>query len=408
MVISDVELTRNKSFTTLSAKCKIRKIGWDEVYFKVAAEHQSDVYADASPFASALLIPSMRRGEDLIIKGSISRQLYDGLQSIMAEVLGWEIGLKPIAIKADALVKDSYRPAKTATFFSGGVDSFYTYLKHTAKSATADRVDSLIFVNNGNDIDPRNKQLWDNTLESLREIAKAGQVDLVVVESNINSLELLNPIVPWDYIHGGCLAATGLFLRGGFRRIYVPSTHSVAEQIPYGSNLALDNHWSTEQTEFIHDGSETTRLNKVVSRIAKSPIALRHLRVCYMNKNGVYNCGKCDKCLRTMVNLYIAGVLDKSQTFPHQLDLLRIASTPTIAGQDLQIFHQENLAALRETHMDPGLEAAVGASIALTVGLKPATVSKKVRNKVAYLDHSYLKGWLYSGYSGLFGKRFSP
>ena len=89
------------------------------------------IHHDASPFAAALLLPSMKQGEDLVIEGSISAQLYRGMHAIMQEVLKWDIGLQPIKIEADALVADPPRPQRSASFFSGGVDSFYTYLKHT-------------------------------------------------------------------------------------------------------------------------------------------------------------------------------------------------------------------------------------------------------------------------------------
>ncbi len=406
MIIKDVQLSHTKTSTSLTARCKIRKIGWDTVYFKVASKNRTDILNDASPFAAAMLIPAMKQGEDLIIKGSISKQLYDGMQIIIDEVLGWDIGLKPIKIVADKLTEDNYRPTKVGTFFSGGVDSFYTYLKHTKDNNNNTKVDSLIFVNNGNDIDPRNKRLWKLATHNLENIADDGQVDLIVVESNINSLELLNPIISWDYIHGGCLAAVGLFLRRGFNRIYIPSTHSKEQQTNHGSNLALDNNWSTEKTTFIHDGTESTRLNKVTSLLAKSPIALKYLRVCYMNTKGTYNCGQCDKCLRTMINLYIAGALQQAQTFPHQLDLKRIAETPTIMGEGMQIFHNENLSALKQKHLNPGLQKALETSINLTQQLHPK-FSHKLKDKAAYFDHLYLKGYVQVVYHELFGKRFA-
>jgi hypothetical protein len=72
----------------------------------------------------------MRQGEDLVIEGSVSAQLYRGMHAITQEVLKWDIGLQPIKIEAGALVADPPRPQRSASFFSGGVDSFYTYLKH--------------------------------------------------------------------------------------------------------------------------------------------------------------------------------------------------------------------------------------------------------------------------------------
>lgn len=406
MTITNIELLTDKDTVTLQARCKLRKLGWDTVYFTVDAKYREAVCRDASPFAAALLLPSMKQGEDLIIRGSISKQLYEGMQAIMQEVSAWGIGLKPIKIKADTIVADDYHPTETASFFSGGVDSFYTYLKHKHDKAKSHRVGTFIFVNNNFDVDPRNTPLWEQTINHIATIAQEEQVAVVVVKSNINSLGLLNPILSWDYIHGSCLAAVGLLLRKQFARIYIPSTHSVDEQIPWGSNLALDTHWSSEKTQFIHDGSETTRLNKVVTQLAKSPIALKHLRVCYMNVEGEYNCGRCDKCLRTMVNLYIAGALGKSQTFPRKLDLQRIATTPTIMGENLQIFHNENLAALRKRHLNPQLQDALESSIALTLRLKPSRAGK-LRDKIAYLDHQYLRSYVYLSYNGLFGKKYS-
>lgn len=393
MIIKDARLHHGDGTTTLSARCKIRKVGWDTVYLGTGDEAGGQyVPGDSSPFAAALLLPSMRQGEDLIIEGTISTRLYHGLHAIMREVLTWDIGLRPIKIEAGALVPDAPRPLRSAAFFSGGVDSFYTYLKHSADPAEADRITSFILVN-GFDISRRNTQLWDRARESVREVADAAGVELVLVRSNIQGL--VEPILLWDYSHGGCLAAVGLFLRGGFRQIYIPSTHSLAEQIPWGSNLALDGHWSTEGTTFVHDGTEATRLEKVISQIARSPLALEHLRVCFANEKGAYNCGRCDKCLRTMVNLYVAGALEKSGTFPTTIDPDLVAATPTIPGPHGGIFHTENLRALREKNLAPELQRAIETSMNNAVSAEPSRI-QVLEDRIKYLDHVYVRGYAYS------------
>jgi hypothetical protein len=409
MVIKNVRLTHYKETTVLSAQCKLRKIGWDRVYFKIDSSKHGYVCDDASPFAAALLLPSMRQGEDLVIKGSISKQLYRGMQDIMEEVLGWNIGLKPITIQADSLVGDTQQPNAAASFFSGGVDSFYTYLKHKTDRVEADRVKSLILVR-GFDINLRETELWDDTLNNIAKIAAADEVELVTVTTNLH--ELLEPILDWGFAHGGCLAAVGLALRNEFSKIYIPSTHSVAEQIAWGSNLALDKHWGTERLTFEHDGSETTRVNKVITQVAKSPLALKYLRVCCV-PGATYNCGKCDKCLRTMVNLYIADALDKAETFPHHIDIAQVAAIPTI-GEDHggPIFHNENLLALQERHLNPALQDALIASIALST-VEDGKPSGKMKNglrkltmKVIRLDHAYGGGYVYAISARVLGKQY--
>jgi hypothetical protein len=226
----------------------------------------------------------------------------------------------------------------------------------------------------------------------------------VVVRSNIQGL--VEPILLWDYAHGGCLAAVGLFLRAGFHHIYIPSTHSVAEQIPWGSNLALDRHWSTEGTVFVHDGTEATRLDKVISQIAGSPLALEHLRVCFANEKGAYNCGRCDKCLRTMINLYVAGVLEKSGTFPHHIDPRLVAAVPTIPGEHGGIFHGENLRALREKNLAPELQRAIATSMSNAVVMKPGR-RQMLEDRLKYLDHVYTRGRVYQVWDLLSGRKFS-
>lgn len=403
MIIKDAHIHRTGAATVLSAKCKIRKIGWDRAYFNLDNSAQGDyVHNDASPFAAALLLPSMKQGKDLIIEGSISGQLYEGLHAIMQECLRWDIGLQPIRIEAADLVADPPRPQRSASFFSGGVDSFYTYLKHKADPVKADRIDSFILIN-GFDIYRRNLQLWDRTLENIKSIARADDVELIVVRSNIQ--DLVEPILLWDYSHGGCLAAVGLFLRGAFHQIYIPSTHSVSEQIPWGSNLALDAHWSTESTAFIHDGTEATRLEKVISQIARSPLALEHLRVCFANEKGAYNCGSCDKCLRTMVNLFVAGALEKSSTFPHHIDPDLVAAVPTIPGEHGGIFHTENLRALQERNIAPELQQAISASMRNAVAKKPGP-KQAIEDRLKYLDHVYAHGYVYSVWERLLGRKF--
>ncbi len=404
MIIKDTQLYRDDETTRLSARCKVRKIGWDTVYFSIGNTLPGDyIHNDASPFAAALLLPSIKQGEDLVIEGSISAQLYQGMHAIMQEVLKWDIGLQPIKIEADTLVADPPRPQRSASFFSGGVDSFYTYLKHKTDPVEKDRIDSFILVN-GFDINQRNTRLWDRTHQNIKSIAEADSVELIVVRSNIQGL--VEPILLWDYAHGGCLAAVGLFLRGAFHQIYIPSTHSVAEQIPWGSNLALDGHWSTEGTTFIHDGTEATRIEKVISQIARSSLALEHLRVCFANERGAYNCGKCDKCLRTMINLYVADTLEKSSTFPHHIDPDLVAAIPTIPGEHGGIFHTENLRALRQKNLAPELQQAISTSMSNAVVMKPSR-KEIFEDRLKYLDHVYTGGNVYSVWERLFGRKFS-
>jgi len=55
----------------------------------------------------------------------------------------------------------------------------------------------------------------------------------------------------------------------------------------------------------VHDGAEMRRPEKLPT-IVECPSALAHLRVCAQDMNT--NCGRCEKCLRTMIPLRVLGV----------------------------------------------------------------------------------------------------
>lgn len=136
-------------------------------------------------------------------------------------------------------------------------------------------------------------------------------------------------------------------------------------------------------------------MNKIDWQIAQSKLALKYLRVCYMNEKGAYNCGKCEKCLRTMVSLYAAGVLDRAETFPPEIDP-RLLAALTIEGYADAVFHRENLAALRARGLGPDLQQALETALAKAAcrDTNPKQIGLRIRSNIGYLDHSYARGSL--------------
>ena len=77
--------------------------------------------------------------------------------------------------------------------------------------------------------------------------------------------------------------------------------------VPAGSHAAVDPLFSSQLVTIIHDGSRFSRLEKV-RELASWPMALDALRVCPGNTGGRANCGSCEKCLRTRLELLAAGI----------------------------------------------------------------------------------------------------
>lgn len=383
MTIKQVKQSRQRDFIKISAICKIRAYGEDELYFKVKKKYENFLSLDYSTFAAALLIPSMKVGEDLIIEGPISEELYKGMHKIKEIFLSWGFGLKPINIRAKKILADNNNPTKNAAFFSGGVDSFYTYLKHKKGPG---KIDYFILIN-GFDINLKNQNLWKRTRETVMEVAKQGGVEVITVESNF--YDLIDPIASWDYSCGGCLAAIGLGLRKKIKKLYIPSSYRLDQWFPTGSHPETDKLWGTEKLSIIHDGVEKSRLDKTLA-ISKNPLVLKHLRVCYKNLEGKYNCGVCDKCLRTMVSLEVAGALKNSETFPKKIDI-DVIRNMTIVADYSAVFQKENLKALTKQDKNKELRKVLKEKLKNVPKYDPNEPETLAR-KLYYLDHFYMRG----------------
>ena len=152
------------------------------------------------------------------------------------------------------------------------------------------------------------------------------------------------------------MASVALLLAPRFRKIYFAAGSTHRHLPPRGLHPLLDHLWSTEGTEFVHDGCEASRFGKLAA-IASRRVGRRTLRVCWENRDSAYNCGRCEKCLRTMACLRALGVLDDYRTFPSSVDLRALAAIRLNPGP--RDAFDDVLAHLTEHGRDPALAAVV-------------------------------------------------
>ena len=91
--------------------------------------------------------------------------------------------------------------------------------------------------------------------------------------------------------------------------------------------------------------------------ISEHPVAMRRLRVC-LARDTDYNCGRCEKCLRTIINLQVAGASGKCETLPEEPDLEAVASMD-LGGENARAFALENLKTLQRLGNEPELAYAL-------------------------------------------------
>ncbi|MFP4438859.1 MAG: hypothetical protein ACLFVO_16585 [Chloroflexaceae bacterium] len=312
----------------------------------------SAVTADMTAAVAAALLPAMRQGWAIQTEEPISARVRAAIPDIEDIIHAWDSSYKKVSlILPDTSYINSTRNDRgTGVFFSGGMDSFYTFLKNK------DRVDALIFVL-GFDVALDNHHLKQKVTTAIRQAAEQFNLPLIEVETNLRDFS--DRYVSWDLAHGAALASVALLLGAEMHKIYIPASDSYADLMPCGSHPLLDPLWSTEALQIIHDGCEAKRVQKAAI-VAQNDVALQTLRVCWKNPDSAYNCGRCEKCLRTMVNLYAVGALNRCPTFEVALDPRRIARMRV--GDDILAYWKENLAAVKQRGSSPALEAAIRAA----------------------------------------------
>jgi hypothetical protein len=317
-------------------------ISSDTVFFRRLSGESLSVSNEA--MVASCLLPAMAGPDEPIeLEGEISERFLSCLPTIQDIFSQWQPNLEFRAINVDARDNRTVAPGRIATFFSGGMDSFFTLLKHR------EEITDLIFIH-GFDISLGDTGLRENVSGHLQEVAAHFDVGLIEVETNLRDFF---SDIPWGISHGAGLATVGHLLSSEFSKLYIPSSYSYGELFPWGSHPLLDPLWSSDRLAFIHDGCEATRNDKA-RLISKSDIALQHLRVCWENPNSAYNCGVCEKCVRTMINLEVNGALERCDTFERSLTPRMVVNIVPKA-ESIKRFAQQNLQTLRENEINNGI-----------------------------------------------------
>ncbi|MFF2351110.1 hypothetical protein ACFVVL_15165 [Kitasatospora sp. NPDC058115] len=274
-------------------------------------------------FLAALLMPAMSLGEELVVDAPVSARLLRSARTVAAVYAAWWERLREVRVTAGEVDEARRGPAGVGLFFTLGVDSFYSLLGDGERRAEPGHrpVTELLFVNFDRHSGPDQEHL----LGRVRQVAAGTGCRTLAVETDVRAFTA--PLVRWEDFHGAALAATALALQGLLGRCLIAASFDYRRLPPYGSHPVLDHLWSTEALEVVHDGADATRAQKVARRLARSDLALRNLTVCWRDRPG-RNCGACEKCLRTMVALELAGVLPRCGTLPAVLDPDRLRSVP--------------------------------------------------------------------------------
>jgi len=246
----------------------------------------------------------------------ISKQLLKNISKINLLYNKWynkDYILKIINWNISEIENNITEWTNSALFFSLWVDSFYTLYKNNIKD--------LIFVH-WFDIKNNDKKLYKLVSDKVNSLAQKNNYNVIIIETNLrNFTEYFRSR---NYIFGSWLASIWLLINK-YNSYYISSWMEDDIWYPWWSHIDLDYLWWNWNKNFIHYWTWITRTQKVYF-ISKYLDVYDYLRVCWKNYNNKYNCWKCEKCVRTMLDFSIIGKLNKFNVLPKQLDKSLLAN----------------------------------------------------------------------------------
>jgi hypothetical protein len=367
LVVRDIRAAESAAGVTLSARLVTPRLALPPtVWFQYPLNFAPFVVSNGDPFFPVALLAAMRHDRRLVIESDVSSTLLAAASRIMGNYQKLPAGeprFQRIEVVADSVPRTNRGPMAGA-FFSCGVDSFYTLLGNVARYPDEDsRAVSHLVLVHGFDIPLEQESFFETVRDQVDVVARTLGKTLVPVRTNVRDL-----LSGMDWSHhavGPALASVGLSLGRLFHTLFIASGAAFGELRPTatGCHPGLDPLWSTETLEFVHAGTGAKKADKIPV-IASSPLALRTLRVCWKNPGGSYNCGRCEKCLSTMVLLDLHGVLGQTGQFPPRLDLGRIAGLDLTVGRYRRTLWFDILARVRATGGRPELVEAIETALA--------------------------------------------
>ena len=310
--------------------------------------------AAAEVFGTALLVPAMNAGRSLVMRQAACAVWVGNLAPLAAAFrdLWYPAAPAPrVAVGGDA----PPAAAGTALCFSGGVDAFHALL------AGGRPIDTLVYVA-GYDVRLRDTARLVAVERLLRDVAAARGARAVVVRTNLRRHPLVRA-TPWLREFGAALAAVGHALTPTVGRLLIASDGLGFEHPEVGARPGTDPLFGSRSLAVEHVAPDVTRLEKLRA-IGGDPLVQRHLRVCWANVAGRTNCGRCEKCVRTMLCLDACGTLGGFAGFDHGRGLIEaVDALPAVDGV-VETFYRELL--------DAGLAGRVAAGVRRLLDRSPA------------------------------------
>lgn len=261
-------------------------------------------------FVISLIPLAMRKEFDIESAVPISERLSYQLQNYYIPILSkYQKNFHKIELLCPCTADNLNTESAVGTGISCGIDSFYTVLKHINNNEENFRLTHLVTMNvgsfgfQGGDF---SYNWFQKEIIKAKRVANELELPLIVINSNLMEIYQENHAYSGTFRMAGAI----LGIQKLFSKYYISAGFDIKDfDITSEENDDYDLFnllvASNESTTFYSTGLEATRFERT-QFITQYPVTYDNLTVCVFGND---NCGKCEKCVRTLSTLYALGEL---------------------------------------------------------------------------------------------------
>ena len=265
------------------------------------------------PAVSSVITVAWATGADVYVE-ELDQEYLRSLSEIKPVMRRWYPDFSfSTKIDVENVVSNKFFNDRCGLLFTGGVDSVASYIKHK------DKKPDLIKVW-GQEVPFDDEKNWKKVQRMLTEFSNKDGTKIHVIRSNIPRIANKHVLyrefgLDWwpNVCHGIVLTGLSapLTCATGIGTLYFASSGSEVEyKCPNGEIPLYGNKITWAGVKVVHDNYEVSRQQKIRYFLKDYVKGNSHifLKVCNDTRLPASNCGRCEKCLRTITGLVIEGI----------------------------------------------------------------------------------------------------
>ncbi len=294
-----------------------------DVHYEVLADHAAALPPRLSEsFVLAAVPIAQHAGEERVfIDDEVCPLLVERLKGAQLLQSQWHGIPRPCRIEARAFTPLMPSRGGAGVLLSGGADSLFTLLhNHDRFPVGHPRRYTHGLLINGFDLDVPNlaggHTIFDRFLPQLQPVAVEMGITLLPVWNNARAID--PSLGLYEKFHFGALLSSAAHVFTGAIARFGISSDNTWEYLGHrGSHPLLMSTFTSSALDCDYEGASISRMDKI-RRLVQSDAMMRILRVCYtvgQIPEGQLNCGRCRKCVITLMEILAAGGLDRALSF---------------------------------------------------------------------------------------------